>query len=153
MIPDGSQTMARRGKKRRAPRKFKGIRVVPAVEALAQATIWTEAALNVNPIQFLTGVVGGKYNPGGDGGSVITLPEILGAGPGDIGGNFGSYAANLPEAVVKNIGGIEGLVMTGLKSAGLAVGFRVFNKLTRKARSGINRQILKPFGVDEFVRF
>ena len=148
--------MARR-KKRRAPKKFKGIRIVPAVEALAQATIWTEAALNVNPIQFLTGVVGGKYNPGGDGGSVITLPELLGAGGpgvnGEVGGKFGDYAANLPEAVVKNIGGIEGLVMTGLKSAGLAVGFRVFNKLTRKARSGINRQILKPFGVDEFVRF
>ena len=148
--------MARR-KKRRAPKKFKGIRVVPAVEALAQATIWTEAALNVNPIQFLTGVVGGKYNPGGDGGGTITLPELLGAGGpgvnGEVGGVFGDYAANLPEAVVKNIGGIEGLVMTGLKSAGLAVGFRVFSKLTRKARSGINRQILKPFGVDEFVRF
>ena len=144
--------MARR-KKRRAPRKFKGIRVVPAVEALAQATIWTDAALGVNPIQFLTGVTDGVYKPGTDGGERITLPELLGAGPGGPGGNFGDYAANLPEAVVKNIGGIEGLVMTGLKSAGLAVGFRVFNKLTRKARSGINRQILKPFGVDEFVRF
>ena len=145
--------MARRGKKRRAPKKFKGIRVVPAIEALAQATIWTEATLNVNPIQFLTGVTGSGYKPGRDGGDVITLPELLGAGPGGVGGEFGDYAANLPEAVVKNIGGIEGLIMTGLKSAGLAVGFRVFNKLTRKARSGINRQILKPFGVDEFVRF
>ena len=144
--------MARK-KKRRAPRKFKGIRVVPAIEALAQATIWTEATLKVNPIEFLTGVVGGKYNPGGDGGAVITLPELLGAGEGGIGGNFGNYAASLPEAIVKNVGGVEGLIMTGLKSAGLAVGFRVFNKLTRKARSGINRQILKPFGVDEFVRF
>jgi len=144
--------MARR-KKRRAPRKFKGIRIVPAVEALAQATIWTDAALGVNPIQFLTGVTDGVYKPGTDGGERITLPELLGAGPGGVGGNFGDYAANLPEAVVKNIGGIEGLVMTGLKSAGLAVGFRVFSKLTRKARSGINRQILKPFGVDEFVRF
>ena len=152
MMQDGLK-MARRGKKRRAPRKFKGIRVVPAVEALAQATIWTEATLNVNPIEFLTGVVDGKYNPGGDGGSVITLPELLGAKGRAFGGTFGSYAANLPEAVVKNIGGLEGLFMTGIKSAGLAVGFRVFNKLTRKARSGINRQILKPFGVDEVVRF
>ena len=117
--------MARK-QKRRAPRKFKGIRVVPAIEALAQATIWTEATLKVNPIEFLTGVVGG---------------------------NFGTYAANLPEAIVKNIGGMEGLVMTGLKSAGLAIGFRIFGKLTRKARSGINTQILKPFGINEFVRF
>ena len=139
--------------KRRAPRKFRGIRVVPAIEALAQATIWTEATLKVNPFEFLTGVVGGKFNPGGDGGSVITLPELLGAGPGGIGGNFGSYAASLPEAIVKNVGGVEGLVMTGLKSAGLAVGFRVFGRLTRKARSGLNLQILKPLGMDEFVRF
>jgi len=144
--------MARK-QKRRAPRKFKGIRVVPAVEALAQATIWTEATMGVNPIAFLTGVTAKGFRPGEDGGQRITLPELLGAGPGGVGGHFGDYAENLPEAIVKNIGGVEGLIMTGLKSAGLAVGFRVFNKLTRKARSGINRQILKPFGVDEFVRF
>jgi len=145
--------MARK-QKRRAPKKFRGIRVVPAIEALAQATIWTEATMRVNPIEFLTGVVGGKFNPGGDDSEVITLPELLGAGPGGVGGSFNpAFAANLPEAIIKNIGGVEGLIMTGLKSAGLAVGFRVFNKLTRRARSGINRQILKPFGVDEFVRF
>jgi hypothetical protein len=103
--------------------------------------------MGVNPIAFLTGVVEGEFRPGADGGQRITLPELLGAGPGGFGGNFGAYAENLPEAIVK------GLIMTGLKSAGLAVGFRVFNKLTSKARSGINRQILKPFGVTEFVRF
>ena len=145
--------MARRGKKRRAPKRFKGLRVVPAIAALGQATIWTEAAFNVNPIQFLTGIVGGKFNPGGDGGAVITLPELLGAGPGGVGGNFGSFAADLPEAVVKNIGGMEGLFMTGLKSVRFGIGVNIFTKLSRKARSGINRQILKPLGVDEFVRF
>jgi len=144
--------MARK-QKRRAPKRFKGLRVIPAVAALGQATIWTEAALNVNPIQFLTGVVGGKFNPGGDGGSVITLPELLGAGPGGVGGNFGAYAENLPEAIAKNIGGMEGLFMTGLKSVGFGIGVNIFTKMTRKARSGINTQILKPFGVDEFVRF
>ena len=150
--------MARK-QKRRAPKRFKGLRVVPAVAALGQATIWTEAALGVNPIEFLTGVTGaeggykGGYRPGSDGGQRITLPELLGAGPGGIGGNFGNYAANLPEAVTKNIGGMEGLFMTGLKSVGFGIGVNIFSKLTRKARSGINRQILKPFGVDEFVRF
>lgn len=153
MIAEGSQ-MARRGKKRRAPKKFKGIRIVPAVEALAQATIWSEAAFRVNPFQFLTGIVGGKFAPGGDGSEVITLPELAGIGSGGVGGTFNpKFAANLPEAVAKNIGGVEGLVMTGLKSAGLAIGFRVFNKMTSRARSGINRQILKPLGADEFVRF
>jgi len=142
--------MARK-QKRRAPKKFRGIRVVPAIEALAQATIWTEAALNVNPFQFLSGVVGGQYRPGADGGSVITLPELVGGFVGDMGS--GGKRMNLPDTIVKNIGGVEGLIFTGLKSAGLAVGFRVFNKLTSRARAGINRQILKPFGMSDFVRF
>jgi hypothetical protein len=118
-----------------------------------------EATLNVNPFEFLTGFTAaengykGGWRPGSDGGSRITLPELLGAGPGGIGGNFGDYAKDLPGAIVKNIGGLEGLFMTGLKSVGFGLGVDIFSKLTRKARSGINRQILKPFGVDEFVRF
>ena len=150
--------MARK-QKRRAPKRFKGLRVVPAVAALGQATIWMEATLNVNPFEFLTGFTAaengykGGWRPGSDGGSRITLPELLGAGPGGIGGNFGDYAKDLPGAIVKNIGGLEGLFMTGLKSVGFGLGVDIFSKLTRKARSGINRQILKPFGVDEFVRF
>ena len=140
-------------KARRSRNRFKGVRIVPAVAALAQATIWSEATMGVNPIEFLTGVVGGHYKPGADGGQQITLPELLGAGPGGVGGNFGAYASNLPEAIAKNIGGVEGLVMTGLKSVGLGIGVNIFSKMTRKARSGINTQILKPFGVDEFVRF
>jgi len=143
---------------RRAPKRFKGIRVIPAIAALGQATIWTQATLKVNPFEFLTGVTGlgtpaAGFKPGSDGGDRITLPELLGAGPGGVGGNFGTYAANLPEAVVKNIGGFEGLVMTSLKSVGFGIGVNIFTKLTRKARSGINTQILKPFGVNEFVRF
>ena len=108
--------------------------------------------LNVNPVEFFTGVVGGKFNPGGDGGSVITLPELLGAGPGGVGGNFGAYASNLPEAINKNMGGIEGVIMTGIKSAGVGLGFRLVSKMTRKARSGLNRQILKPLGVSSMIK-
>jgi hypothetical protein len=126
--------------------------VLPALEAYVQTSIWTEAALGVNPIEFFTGVIGGKYNPGGDGGSRITLPEMLGAGPGGIGGNFGSYAKDLPEAINKNMGGFEGVIMTGLKSAGVGIGFRLVSKMTSKARSGLNRNILKPLGVSTMVR-
>jgi len=144
--------MARRKSKRSPRRKFTGLAVLPALEAYVQTSIWTEAALNVNPIEFFTGVVGGKYLPGSDDGKVITLPELLGAGPGGVGGNFGSYAKNLPEAINKNMGGIEGVFMTGIKSAGVGIGFRLISKMTRKARSGLNRQILKPLGVSSMVR-
>jgi len=77
---------------------------------------------------------------------------LLGAGVGGVGGNFGSYAKDLPDAIKKNMGGIEGVIMTGLKSAGVGIGFRLVNKMTRKARSGLNRQILKPLGVSTMVR-
>lgn len=139
--------MARRGKKRRAPKRFKGLRVVPAVAALGQATIWTEATLRVNPFEFLTGVTEGVYKPGADGGERITLPELIGGFKG------GDFASTLPMAIEKNIGGLNGLIKTSLKSVGFGIGVNIFSKLTRKARSGINTQILKPFGVDEFVRF
>jgi len=144
--------MARRKSKRSPRRKFTGLAVLPALEAYVQTSIWTEAALNVNPIEFFTGVVGGKFNPGKDSGEVITLPELLGAGPGGVGGNFGAYAKNLPEAINKNMGGIQGVLTTGLYSAGVGIGFRLVNKMTRKARSGLNRQILKPLGVSSMVR-
>ena len=45
---------------------------------------------NTNLVEFLTGRVNGNFRPGADGSSVLTLPELLGAGPGGIGGNYGS---------------------------------------------------------------
>lgn len=144
--------MARRKKSRTPRRRFRGLSVLPALEAYVQTSIWTEAALGVNPVEFFTGVTSKGFKPGTDGGDVITLPELLGAGPGGVGGNFGSYASNLPEAINKNMGGIEGVIMTGLKSAGVGIGFNLIKKMTRKARSGLNRQILKPLGVSDMIK-
>ena len=155
----GSFQMARRKSKRSPRRRFTGLAVLPALEAYVQTSIWTNAALHVSPIEFFTGIIGSSnqlasqsgFNPGRDG-TAITLPELLGAGPGGVGGNFGTYAANLPEAINKNMGGIEGVMMTGLKSAGVGIGFNLVKKMTRKARSGLNRQILKPLGVSDMIR-
>lgn len=47
---------------------------------------------NTNLMEFITGRVNGQYKPGADGSSVLTLPELLGAGPGGIGGNYGKSA-------------------------------------------------------------
>jgi hypothetical protein len=128
---------------------------LPALEAYVQTSIWTEAALGVNPIEFLTGITttGGvtSFRPGSDGDRRITLPEILGAGPGGIGGNF-TGSNSLQAQIATNLNGVEGIVMAGLKSAGVGIGFRLVSKMTRKARSGLNRQILKPLGVSTMVR-
>jgi hypothetical protein len=148
--------MARRKSKRSPRRKFTGLAVLPAIEALVQTSIWTQATMGVNPIEFFTGFTTTdgvtSFVPGRDGGQRITLPELLGAGPGGVGGHFGSYAKDLPDAIMKNMGGIGGAVKTGLYSAGVGIGFRLVSKMTRKARSGLNRQILKPLGVSSMVR-
>jgi hypothetical protein len=145
--------MARRKQKRSPRKKFNGVRVLPALEAYVQTSIWTEAAFNTNPIQFLTGVVQGKEWAAGGGSEIITLPELVGLGGKNAGfhGTAGKYD-NLQNALTTNLGGMEGVAMTALKSAGVGIGFKLINKMTRKARSGLNNQILKPLGVNEFIR-
>lgn len=138
--------MARRKSKRSPRRKFTGLAVLPALEAYVQTSIWTDAALGVNPIEFFTGITEGVYKPGRDGGSRLTLPEIV------TGFKGGSYAETIPEMINKNLGGLEGVIMTGLKSAGVGIGFRLISKMTRKARSGMNRNILAPLGVATMVK-
>jgi len=120
--------------------------VLPALEAYVQTSIWTEAALGVNPVQFFTGITEGVYKPGRDGGQRLTLPEMV------TGFQGGDYASNIPEMINKNMGGLEGVIMTGLKSAGVGIGFNLVKKMTRKARSGLNRQILKPLGVSSMIK-
>jgi len=149
--------MARGRKKNRSPRrKFTGVNVLNLAEAYVLTNIWTEVAFKTSPIEFVTGFTGASgsmaYKPGQDGGGTITLPELLGAGPGGIGGNYGSYADGFMEAVTKNVGGIEGLMWAGIKSAGVGVGFTVAKKMTRKVRGMVNRQILKPLQLSSMVR-
>ena len=146
--------MARRKSKRSPRKRFTGVNVLNLAEAYALTGVWTEAAFNTSPIEFLTGRIGGKYNPGRDGSAVITLPELLGAGPGGVGGNFAGSAGkydNLQNTVTSNIGGLEGLVMPAVKSAGISIGFKIAKKITRKPRSMLNAQ-LRAFGVGDMVR-
>ena len=49
----------------------------------------------------MTGRVDGKYNPGGDGGSIITLPELLGAKGRNFGGTYGGYATGFLMLLVR----------------------------------------------------
>jgi hypothetical protein len=141
--------MAKR-KKSRTRRRFTGINALALAETYALSSIWTEQLFRVNPIEFMTGVVGGKYNPGRDGARVITLPELLGAGPGGFGGNYGG-SGDFMSNVQSNLGGLEGVFMAGLKSAGVSFGFRAVKKLTSKPRRMINAQ-LRNIGAGDLVK-
>lgn len=152
--------MARRRKKTTSRRRFTGINLLNAAEAYALTSVWTQAAFNTNPIEFVTGVYnhpkhGATYNPGGDGGHVITLPELIGlrkgGHTGSFGGNYGTYASGFTDAVAKNLGGIQGLIMPAVQSAGITIGFKLANRLTRRPRS-MGNKMLKQLGVGGMVR-
>ena len=147
----------RRKKSKSRRRRFTGLNVLKAAEAYALTNVWTEAAFNANPIEFLTGFAHprtGAYAPGTDGGEIITLPELLGAGPGGFGGNYGAYATGFTDAVSKNIAGngtvLEGLAQTALKSAGISIGFRLASRVTRSPRAMFNK-LLRMLGVGDML--
>jgi hypothetical protein len=163
MTAEGLQ-MARRRKKTRSRRKFTGINVLSLAEGYVQTNVWTNALFKVNPFEFVTGIVDGNYRPGADGGSRITIPELMGAGKAQVGGSFGSYAADLPDAIARNLSGgwmhktdatlmtaAGGLVMPAIQTALIGAGFKFGKKLTRKPRSAVNRQ-LKMLGLGDTVR-
>lgn len=155
MFKEGSWMPPRRKKRKTSRRRFTGINVLKAAEAYALTSIWTEAAFNVNPLEFLTGTVNGNYKPGADGSTVITLPELFGAGPGGLGGNYSDVSAGgkggFIGQVESNLGGIQGIATTALKSAITSGGFRLVSRLTRKPRSMFNSQ-LRMLGVGDMVR-
>lgn len=156
--------MARRKKQKRSRKKFTGVNVLSLAEGYVTTSIWTEKLFNTNPFEFVTGITDGSYNPGADGGETIAIPELLGAGPGGIGGKFGSYATGLPNAIARNISGnyqsasmpsvgdvAGGLVMPAIQTALVGAGFRFGKKLTSKPRAAVNRQ-LRSFGLGDMIR-
>ena len=103
---------------------------------------------NTNLLEFLTGRIDGKYAPGADGSNRLTLPELLGAGPGGVGGKFGtmkghtslgeSLSTNLSNNGVKMLGAIVFLPMI----AGVA------QKVLRKPVLLPANRLLKSTGLD-----
>jgi hypothetical protein len=138
--------MAKMTKKQKAAaarrrNRMKGVNVLSLAEGYIQTSIWTEKLFRTNPYEFVTGITSGTYNPGSDGGSVISIPEMLGmrggGNTGALGGSFGSYAADLPGAVARNITGktasdpmqiVSGLVMPAVQTTLVGVGFKFGKK-------------------------
>ena len=86
---------------RRTRRKPKTNLTNIAVSALVANSI-TQGAFNSNLMDFFTGRTNGKYIPGADGSTRLTLPELFGAGPGGIGGNY-STGYDLQSVLMKNL--------------------------------------------------
>ena len=141
---------------RRRRNRSKGLNVVALTEGYLQTGVWTEKMFKVNPFEFATGTIDGKYNPGGDGGQRITIPELILTGF-----KGGSYADNPVDAVKKNITGKsnasvvevgQGLVWPAVQTALISVGFKFGKKATSKPRAMLNRA-LRQLQLGDLIRF
>lgn len=130
--------------KRTTRRRFTGIRVLPALEAFAQTAVWTDAAFGLDPISFL--VSNEKVGSSSSSSSRITLKELTTRF------NKTHYGTTKTESqlVMQNIE--NNWQKAAIKSVTVGIGFRIINRLTRKARSSLNTQLLKPLGVADMVR-
>lgn len=90
-----------------------------------------------NLAEFITGRVNGQYKPGSDGSSVLTLPELLGAGPGGIGGNYGSSAG------YDSLGAV---LMSNLKQNGIkmAASIVIIPMVANVAKKVLRKPVLLP---------
>ena len=146
----GCIQMARRKQNRRATKKFKGINVTDAALGYAGVSIWSEALLGVNPIQFFT------KQPASGSTTRLNMYEIIDSlmgGPGGVNpvtavalGVERNAFAIVEMNARKN--GIDAVV----KSVGLGIAGSVGKKVTRKPRAYINKTI-RQFGLGDMIRF
>jgi hypothetical protein len=143
-----------RGRKKNSPRrrKFTGVNVLNLAEAYVLTSVWTNAAFRLGPAQFIFGDADRLGTPSAgfaSGANKISLREIA-TRWGDVHGGTGGKTEI--ELVQDNLGGWQGLAMTGLKTVGVTIGFKVAKKLTRKVRSMVNRDIIKPLAMGDLVK-
>ena len=134
---------ARRTSRRRSKPKTN---LVQLGVSAAVANGITQGLFNTNLVEFVTGRVDGKYNPGGDGGSVISLPELLGAKGRAVGGTYGTYASGFGDAVMKNAK--ENVGAMTMAVIGIPIVAKVATKVLRKPVLTPLNKVIKMTGLD-----
>lgn len=138
-------------KQKRRTRRFKGINVTDAALGYAGVSIWSNALLKVDPIEFFTSKGGGSA-----GSTSITGREIIDA---LMGGTAGISASTASKFGFTNsvLGVVEHNARANaanaiFQSVGLAVGGTLGKRVTRKPRAFLNKQ-LRNFGLGDMIRF
>lgn len=103
--------------------------------------------MGTNLFEFVTGRVDGEYKPGRDGSWTITLPELFGAGPGPIGGMYGSNVGGFTGAVRRNFENNWGQLLFGV--VGIPVIAKVATKFLRKPVLTPINKTLKMAGIND----
>jgi len=109
---------------------------------------------NSNLGDFLTGRKDGVYRAGADGGSRLTLPEIIGAGSIAFGGRYASKGKNpmrgyenFGNAVVSNFW--KNLPMMGAQVIGIPIGVRLAKKFLAKPIINPTNKMIRKIGISE----
>lgn len=138
-------------KARRARNKFRGVNVTDALIGYGGLSIWTDALLRVDPIQFFMDKTGGGNS------FAITGRELIDGIMGGRGGvatmhvASGKVTAANPFAVISRNAQVHGLNAVG-KSIVYGIVTGVGKKATTKPRAFLNRQ-LKTFKMDKWIKF
>lgn len=143
--------MARK-RSRKSPRRRTSTKI--SISGLAESAIMgsavTKMLFNTNLLEFATGTIDGKYNPGADGGQNITMPELLGFTKSgwnisNIGGLYGkTYATSFTNAVADNFSRNAAMSVATLFLTPIA--FKTVRRLARKPVREANK-LLKGTGV------
>lgn len=148
--------MARRKTKKTRRSSPKRTNILNIAQSVILGNAVTQGLFNTNMYEFVTGRISGAYNPGQDGGSNITLPELLGAGMGQnvgatttvfggqtytSGGSSVGYGGTAP-------GQLGATVMNNFKANAVStlttlvvtpIAFKVISKLASKPRREFNK--------------
>jgi len=115
-----------------------------AVSALVANSI-TQGMFKSNLIDFATGRRDGKYVAGADGSTRLTLPELLGVGSVNFGGNYGS-GYDLQSVLMKNFKENWATMAVGVIL--IPVAAKTITKLIRKPVILPANRMLKSVGLD-----
>ena len=148
--------MARRKSSKRRVRRSTSISLIGLAETMIIGSAATKMLFNVNLASFLTGVTSGSnqgtgFFPNSDGGSRITLPELLGFtstgwSADAVGGTYNTtgQATSFTDA---GFGNVKNNALPSIATAFVApIAFKFVKKTFRKPITMVNRQ-LKGTGV------
>ena len=142
--------MPPRRKMKKTRRKFTGINISRLAESYAYLHLTSKTFFGESPKDFLLGTHSrGTYG-------ISTIGQRPSSGSGKISiyelFNWDQYNdRTLGQQLWTNVGGGSGVLMYGLKTAGIGVGFRVANKLLRRPRAEANK-MLRMGGLGNEVR-
>ena len=135
--------MARRKSKAKPrSRTAKNVNILNIAESALLANAVTQGLFQSNLKDFVMGTQNGVYKAGRDGGTRLTLPEILGIGS-DVafGGNYGSPPVkgfeNFSSAVMTNAK--NNFMTMGTQLIAIPIGFTLASRLTKKPRASANK--------------